>query len=53
MRDSSFAMALNNSLNIHKFNFMLVGSEKNNVIPYLSFNKDVSEIQYKPFVDYK
>ena len=32
---------------------MLIGSEKNDVILCLPFNKDVLEIQYKPFVDYK
>jgi len=35
------------------FNFLLIGSEKNGIIPCLPFNKDISEIQYKPFVDYK
>jgi len=38
---------------IKPFNFMLIGSEKNDVIPCLPLNKDVSRIQYKPFVDYK
>jgi len=38
---------------IKPFNFMLIGSERNDVIPCLPFNKEVSEIQYKPFVDYK
>jgi hypothetical protein len=38
---------------IKPFNFMLIGSEKNDVILCLPFNKDVLEIQYKPFVDYK
>jgi len=32
---------------------MLIGSEKNRIIPYLPFNKEMSGIQYKPFVDYK
>ena len=38
---------------IKPFNFMLIGSERNDVIPILTFYKEVSEIQYKPFVDYK
>jgi hypothetical protein len=38
---------------IKPFNFMLVGSEKNGIIPCLPFNKEISGIQYKPFVDYK
>jgi len=32
---------------------MLIGSEKNGIIPCLSYEKDISGIQYKPFVDYK
>jgi len=32
---------------------MLIGSEKNGIIPCLSYEKNVSGIQYKPFVDYK
>jgi len=35
------------------FNFMLIGSEKNRIIPCLPYNKDITEIQYKRFVDYK
>jgi len=35
------------------FNFMLIESEKNDVIPCLHFSKDISGIQYKPFIDYK
>jgi hypothetical protein len=38
---------------IKPFNFMLVGSEKNGVIPCLPFTKDIAGIQYEPFVDYK
>jgi len=38
---------------IKPFNFMLVGTEKNGVIPCLPFTKDTSGIQYEPFVDYK
>jgi len=38
---------------IKPFNFMLIGSEKNGIIPCLPFNKEISGIQYKPFVDYK
>ena len=32
---------------------MLIGSEKNGIIPCLPYEKNVSGIQYKPFVDYK
>ncbi len=32
---------------------MLIGSEKNGIIPCLSYDKDISGIQYKHFVDYK
>ena len=32
---------------------MLIGSEKNSVIPCLPYDKDVRGIQYKPFIDYK
>jgi hypothetical protein len=35
------------------FNFILVGSEKNGVIPCLPFTKYIAGIQYEPFVDYK
>jgi hypothetical protein len=35
------------------FNFMLIGSEINNVIPCLPFSKDISGIQYREFVDYR
>jgi len=38
---------------IKPFNFMLIGSEKNSVIPFLPFDKDITGIQYKPFIDYK
>jgi len=38
---------------IKPFNFMLIGSEKNGVIPSLPYDKDITGIQYKPFVDYK
>ncbi|MGC9124427.1 MAG: hypothetical protein ACP5IB_10240, partial [Thermoplasmata archaeon] len=38
---------------IQPFNFMLIGSEKNDVIPCLPFTKDIRGIQYKPFTDYK
>ena len=34
-------------------NFMLIGSEKNGIIPCLPYDKDITGIQYKPFVDYK
>jgi len=35
---------------IKPFNFMLIGSEN---IPCLPYDKDITGIQYKPFVDYK
>jgi len=38
---------------IKPFNFMLIGSEKNGIIPCLPYDKDITGIQYKPFVDYK
>jgi len=38
---------------ISPFKFMLICSERNDVIPCLPFNKEVFDIQYKPFVDYK
>ena len=38
---------------IKPFNFMLIGQEKNDVIPCLPYDKNTSGIQYKPFVDYK
>ncbi len=36
---------------IKPFNFMLIGSEVNNVIPCLPYSKDLSGIEYKPFTD--
>lgn len=38
---------------IKPFNFILVGSEKNDVIPSLPFSKETKGIQYKEFVDYR
>ena len=38
---------------IKPFNFILVGSEKNDVIPSLPFSKDINGIQYREFVDYR
>ena len=38
---------------IKPFNFMLIGSEKNDVIPCLPYRKDYNGIQYEKFVDYK
>jgi len=35
------------------FNFLLIASEKNGIIPCLPYDKDITGIQYKPFVDYK
>ncbi|MEM4058711.1 MAG: hypothetical protein QXZ12_08340 [Thermoplasmata archaeon] len=37
---------------IKSFNFMLIGSETNSIIPCLPYSKDISGIQYKPFTDY-
>jgi len=38
---------------IKPFNFMLIGQEKNDVIPCLPYDKNTSGIQYEPFIDYK
>jgi len=38
---------------IKPFNFMLIESEKNGIIPCLPYDKDITGIQYKLFVDYK
>ena len=38
---------------IKPFNFILVGSEKNDVIPSLPFSKDINGIQYSEFIDYR
>jgi len=38
---------------IKPFNFMLIGSEKNDVIPSLPYRKDYNGLQYEKFVDYK
>ena len=38
---------------IKPFNFMCIGPEKNDVIPYLPYDKNTSGIQYEPFVDYR
>lgn len=38
---------------IKPFNFMLIGSEINQVIPCLPFDKDISGIEYRSFIDYK
>ena len=38
---------------IKPFNFMLIGSEKNGIIPCLPCDNDIRGIQYKPFIDYK
>ena len=35
------------------FNFMLIGPEKNGIIPCLPYSKDISGIEYRPFIDYK
>ena len=38
---------------IKPFNFMLIGSEKNDVIPCLPYRKDFNGIKYEKFVNYK
>ena len=38
---------------IKPFNFMLIGSEKNDIIPCLPYSKDISGIEYRSFIDYK
>jgi hypothetical protein len=38
---------------IKPFNFMLIGSEINHMIPCLPFDKDISGIEYRSFIDYK
>ena len=38
---------------IKPFNFMLIGSEKNDVIPCLPYRKDFNGLQYEKFVDNK
>ena len=38
---------------IKPFNFMLIGFEKNGIIPCLPYDKNISGIQYRPFIDYK
>ena len=38
---------------IKPFNFMLIGSEINHVIPCLPYRKNLNGIQYEKFVDYK
>jgi len=32
---------------------MLIGSEKNGIIPCMPYVKDITGIQYEPFIDYK
>ena len=48
---------LNNNKPLNKkvkpFNFVLVGSEINKVIPCLLYTNDISGIQYRPFTDYR
>ena len=38
---------------IRPFNFMLIGSEKKDIIPCLPHRKDFNSIKYEKFVDYK
>ncbi|MGP6220499.1 hypothetical protein [Caldiplasma sukawensis] len=40
-------------IQIRPFNFMLIGSKKNGIIPFLPYQKDLTGIQYKKFIDYK
>ena len=42
-----------NDKQIKPFNFILVGSEKNDVIPSLPFSKETRGIQHKEFIDYR
>ena len=37
---------------VKPFNFMLIGSEKNDVIPCLPYSKDIAGIEYRSFTDY-
>ena len=41
------------SKQIKPFGFMLKGSEVKGVIPCLSYSKDLSGIEYRPFIDYR
>ena len=41
------------SKQIKPFNFMLIGSEINNVIPCLPFSKDINGIEFRSFTDYR
>ncbi|MHB8371414.1 MAG: hypothetical protein ACYDAO_00080 [Thermoplasmataceae archaeon] len=41
------------SKQIKPFNFMLIGSEINNVIPCLSYSKDINGIEFRSFTDYR
>jgi hypothetical protein len=38
---------------IKPFNLLLIWSEKNSIITCLPYDKDITGIQYKPFLDYK
>ena len=38
---------------IKPFNFVLIWPETNHIIPCLHYSKGISDIQYKPFIDYK
>ncbi|MEM3872717.1 MAG: hypothetical protein QXE05_09180 [Nitrososphaeria archaeon] len=38
---------------IKPFNFMLIGSEINGIIPCLPYTKDTNGLQYRKFIDYR
>jgi hypothetical protein len=40
-------------MQIKPFNFILVGPEKNDVIPSLPFSKNIQGTQYREFIDYR
>ncbi|MEM4056967.1 MAG: hypothetical protein QW578_08020 [Thermoplasmatales archaeon] len=48
-------MQRDNLLNkqIKPFNFMLIGSEINGIIPCLPYTKDTNGLQYRKFIDYR
>jgi len=48
-----FSILNNVNAKLQPFNFMLIGQDKNDVVPCLPYDKNTLGIQYKPFVDYK
>ena len=48
-----FSILNNVNAKLLPFNFMLIGQDKNDVVPCLPYDKNTLGIQYKPFVDYK